>query len=158
MTPKRSVLPPLLALLASCSPAPPMLVEGDACDACRMVISDVRFGGQVTLATGRSTSFDAVECLADYLDGTSAAAIQAVRVSDFESGRLIDADSARFIDASPVASPMGRGVIAVSASLPMDTVVARYGRAAVDLATIRRTLRHSGRDAMPQSDAPLPIR
>jgi copper chaperone NosL len=101
-------------LLASCQRAPRPLVAGvDACDYCRMTVSDTRFGGEIQSRTGKISTFDAVECLASFhIAATDRDDVRAAWVSDFESGRLVPVDSAVFLRDGRVNSPMGRSLVA----------------------------------------------
>jgi copper chaperone NosL len=131
----------LLTATLACSSSARPLAEGDPCEFCRMAITDTRFGGQVVLTTGRTRSFDAIECLAGYLDaGTDSARIVRVLVSDFESGELIDATSAVFVRDGTVASPMGRSVIALPGGSPAEAILARYGGTIATWESVRRDL------------------
>jgi len=114
--------------VAACAPAGPRAVRyGDeACGFCRMTITDRRFGGQVSSARGRLEVFDAVECLADYVN-TSVAAPPATEphawVADFQHpGRWIPVDSARFVRLARAGSPMGAGLAALRAGAPAGDI------------------------------------
>lgn len=128
-------------LVLGCGSSPRQLVAGDPCEFCRMAITDTRFGGQVILSTGRTRSFDAVECLAGYLaTGADSARIADVLVSDFESGQLVDAATAVFVRDATVASPMGRSVIALAGGAPAEAILARYGGTIATWADVQRDL------------------
>lgn len=101
-------------LLAACQQAPRPLVAGtDACDYCRMTVSDTRFGGELQTRTGKLHTFDAVECLASfYLDASSRGEVRAAWVTDFETGRFVPVDSAVFVRGGNILSPMGRALAA----------------------------------------------
>ncbi len=132
----------LAALVLGCGSSSRLLVEGDPCEFCRMAITDTRFGGQVVLSTGRTRSFDAIECLAGYLAaGTDSVRIADVLVSDFESGQLVDAATAVFVRDAAVASPMGRSVIALANGAPAEAILARYGGTIATWADVQRDLR-----------------
>jgi copper chaperone NosL len=136
----RSAVAVLCALVA-CRPAPQPLVEGDPCEFCRMAITDTRFGGQVVLTTGRTRSFDAIECLAGYLaSGADSSRIGRVLVSDFETGQLVDAATAVFVRDGTVASPMGRSVLALASGAPAEAILARYGGTIATWDAVQREL------------------
>jgi copper chaperone NosL len=119
----------LLSLsLVGCQRAPRPLVAGtDACDYCRMTVSDTRFGGEIQSETGRIHTFDSLECLASfYVDASARNEIRAAWVTDFESGRFLVADSAVFIVDGRLSSPMGRSLIALAPGTP-DESRAGYG-------------------------------
>ena len=106
----------LLSLAIACQRAPRPLIAGtDACDFCRMTVSDTRFGGEIESKTGRIHTFDSLECLASfYVDASSRGDVRGAWVTDFESGRFLVADSAVFIVNGRVNSPMGRSLIALA--------------------------------------------
>jgi copper chaperone NosL len=109
----RLVLVPALATMVACAKAPRDIVAGtDACDFCRMTISDTRFGGEIETARGRLVVFDAIECLASYhIDATARDDVRRTWVADFLTSRMIPADSAVFVEGA-IGSPMGRSLVA----------------------------------------------
>lgn len=109
-----------LVVALACQRAPRPLVAGtDACEYCRMTVSDVRFGGEIESRTGRIHTFDAVECLASfYLDANERGEVRSVWATDFESGRFVPVDSAIFIYEGRVKSPMGRSLVALAPETP----------------------------------------
>lgn len=118
----RDVILVLGLALSACAPAGPRAVRygADACGYCRMTITDRRFGAQVVTARGKLDAFDAVECLADYVnatpDGTAPAAQPRAWVADFQRpGAWIRIDSARFVRLARAGSPMGGGLAALRA-------------------------------------------
>src|SRR5688572_11735592 len=114
----RLVLAMSLALSVSCFRGPGALVVGeDACDYCRMTITDPRYGGQVVTSRGRVLSFDAVECLASYVAEGEPSEIRSIHVSDYGSGRMIRADEAVFVRGK-LQSSMGQGFVALAAPDP----------------------------------------
>jgi copper chaperone NosL len=127
----RAVSAPVLLLslaLVACQHAPRPLIAGtDACDFCRMTVSDTRFGGEIESKTGRIHTFDSLECLASfYVDASSRSDVRGAWVTDFESGRFLVADSAVFIVDGRVSSPMGRSLIALASNTP-DELRNGYG-------------------------------
>lgn len=118
-----------LTALAACQRGPRPLVAGtDACEFCRMTVSDVRFGAEIVSWTGRVHTFDAVECLASYyLDAEARDDVRGVYVADFETGRLLPADSALFLSGGTLRSPMGRALAAFAPATGEAAIVQRYG-------------------------------
>lgn len=110
----RRALALVLVSSLGCQRVPRPLEAGvDACEFCRMTISDVRFGGEIQSRAGRLHAFDSAECLASYyLDAESRNDVRAAWVSDFDSGRLVPVDSAVFLEDSRISSPMGRRLVA----------------------------------------------
>lgn len=106
-------------LLLACKPtARALAVNVDACEICRMVISDARYGGEVVLNTGRVRTFDSIECLASYVNVQSDSTfIREILVSDFDRAELMPLDRASF-STDGRGSPMGMGFVARSAGTP----------------------------------------
>ena len=121
----------LIALLCATAcqrGARPLVAGTDACDFCRMTISDVRFGAELMSRTGRIHTFDAIECPASfYLDAEARDDVGGVWVADFESGRLITADSAVFLQGGSLRSPMGRSLVAFAPGSDAQALVRQYG-------------------------------
>ncbi|MGH7695166.1 MAG: nitrous oxide reductase family maturation protein NosD [Gemmatimonadaceae bacterium] len=117
-----------LIALPACNNAPRALVAGrDACDYCRMGVSDVRFGGELQVQSGRIYTFDSIECLASfYLDAADRDDVRGVWVADYSTSKLVTVDSALFVQAEDVHSPMGRSLIALASSVG-PAQMARYG-------------------------------
>ena len=141
MKASRTVL--MMALLVTaCERAPRPLVAGvDACDFCRMTVSDTRFGGEIQSRTGRLHTFDAVECLASFhLDAADRGEVKAAWVSDFETGRLVPVDSAVFLQDSRLKSPMGRNLVAFAPEHAFR-LTSSYGGRAITWDDVRVLLR-----------------
>lgn len=100
--------------LACGAPGPRPLVQSqDACDYCKMTISDARFGGEVVMKTGKIHTFDAAECLASWVARADATTIAGVYVIDIQHpGTLVPAESAGYLKGAMVPSPMGRAISA----------------------------------------------
>ena len=111
----------------SADPAPIAYGRAD-CDVCRMRISDERYGGELVTHTGKVHQFDSIECLANYaVTPTAQRDARSVWVSDYEHpGHLMMASSARFIRRGGPGSPMGAGLLAVSASTDVATLTQRF--------------------------------
>lgn len=111
----RTLLPAAAWLLGACAPGPRPIAYGrEACDYCRMVISDPRYGAELVTRKGKVHTFDSIECLAAYyLQARAAGTVHSVWVSDFaRPGTLLAAADARFVRAGGPGSPMGMGLTA----------------------------------------------
>ena len=95
-----------VAPLVGCRPGTPSIAfDADSCEACRMTISDRRFGAAARTEAGRIVRFDSIECLASWLNGASTPP-QAVWVVDaMVPATLIALDDAVIHQAS-IATPM----------------------------------------------------
>jgi copper chaperone NosL len=120
-----------LLALGGCRPdrgPRPLRVGEDSCDYCRMAISDVRFGAQVRMTTGRVVTFDAVECLAGYIHAAGdSTRFAGVWVADYLGAGMVGADSAHFVSGGTLHSPMGRQLTSFAPGIDADTLSARYG-------------------------------
>ncbi|WP_179862361.1 nitrous oxide reductase accessory protein NosL [Longibacter salinarum] len=119
----------LTALLLGCSPEPePIRYGNDACSFCRMTIADARYGAELVTTTGKTYTFDSVECLAGFVNentGPNKVDIHSLWVSDYKRpGTLINVDDAFFIQGGTLRSPMAMNVAAFSASASSPQTVA----------------------------------
>lgn len=117
------LLAALLPLPACADGAPSIAFDLDACEHCRMTISDRRYAAAAATATGRTVRFDSLECLAAWLNAAEAPA-RTVWVTDaMAPGALVAIGAVRFLRGEPGSSPMGAGYIAVGtqhAATPWD--------------------------------------
>lgn len=132
----------LSLVLVSCQRAPRPLIAGtDACDFCRMTVSDTRFGAEIESKTGRIHTFDSLECLASfYVDASARGDVRGAWVTDFASGKFLPADSAVYIVDGRVSSPMGRSLIALAPGTP-DKERGTYGGRVISWAELLDLMR-----------------
>lgn len=141
--------------LAACSSGGPVPIalDRDACDFCRMQISDSRFGGEAITRTGKVLKFDSIECLASYYTGLAdRASVRSIWVIDYQRpGTLIPALDARYVHHSGPGSPMGRGLLATAADADVHALAERLGGAALAwsdvLTLVERDTPHAGSDS-----------
>ena len=104
-------LPLLLTLfiVLSCSPEPfPIEYGEDQCAACKMIISDSRFGCELVTTKGKVYKYDAIECLVPEVIKNGTDHYSFILVSDYKNpGKLIDVKEAAFKIDPGVPSPMG---------------------------------------------------
>lgn len=101
-------------LLGACAAGPQPVHWGvEECAHCRMVIADERFAGQVVDRRGNMFKFDAIECMAAFLnDGSIAAAdVAGAWIADGPDA-WVPAEAATFLHSAGIRSPMGGGFTA----------------------------------------------
>jgi len=100
-----------LIFLASCNVSErPIAYGSDECDYCKMTIMDHRYGSELVTSKGKIYTFDAAECLIDFLYQNEEFAIAAnhLLVTPYtHPDRLVDARSATFLVNRNMPSPMG---------------------------------------------------
>lgn len=101
-----------LALMISCTQKPEPIAYGrDACDHCKMMIMDQRYGAEIVTKKGKIIKFDAAECMVDFIkssDGKIDIASDKFLTTDYaHPGTLIEADKSFFLIDRAYQSPMG---------------------------------------------------
>jgi len=107
----------LVVLLAGCAgsaPAPVAIdTRHDACDGCRMAISDVHFAAQIVARSEEPLRFDDIGCMRDWLEGHGNGPRGAVAwVADHGSGAWVRAADAVYTQVEGRRTPMGSGLLA----------------------------------------------
>lgn len=150
----RPLLPGLLTALAACAalatgckrapawpPDPtPVVLGEDTCDACKMIISDIRFGAELQPRQGEAEQFDDLGCLVARHRGETLD-LQGVFVRAFPTGAWIRGDRVWVLSAGDVRSPMGYGLAGFADEPSARTEAARHPGSSV--ASLEQTL--SGR-------------
>ena len=73
----------VLAATVACAAGPHVIRVGiDICNECRMLVSDARFGAQVITKTGKTLTFDSIECMNKYVAGIPARDVRETWVVD----------------------------------------------------------------------------
>lgn len=131
------------ALLSACAAdSVPIRYGTDTCAHCRMVIADPRFGAELVSAKGKAHTFDAIECLAAYLDDHPADGGTVLWVTDYEHPpRFLHAQTAVFLHSAQVRSPMGANLAAFHPGSNRTALVRRYGGEALAWREVRRLVR-----------------
>lgn len=141
----------VLGLLAGCEVGPQPIRYGEDIGAhCRMTISDARFGGQLVTTTGKALSFDAIECLSNYIAENREAydAAHSVWVTPFDApGTLIPAQEAFFLQSPAIGSPMGGGLAAYVDATVLEQDQLRLGGTALDWSGVLDTAGGTGSHA-----------
>jgi copper chaperone NosL len=113
-----------VAVLVGCLPSnsnrPPTVRFGEeACDSCRMIISDERFAAALVTATGDALKFDDIGCLVEHEAGQFRPDVT-YWVRDSRSGEWLNAREATFVHSPGISSPMGFGLAARPSGQQVD--------------------------------------
>ncbi len=107
-----------MSLVASCNVSErPISYGTDDCDYCKMIIMDHRYGSELVTQKGKVYTFDAAECLIDFLYDHEevSATVKYLLVTPYtQPDHLIDATSATFLVSREMPSPMGAYLTAFS--------------------------------------------
>ncbi len=114
-----------LVLIAGCTPEPAEIRYGeDSCVHCMMTVSDERYGTELVTGTGKTLTFDSIECLAAYTDANPKLDVHSLWVTAFDDpGKLIPLDSATFLRSENLRSPMGMNLTAFSPAMTPDAAI-----------------------------------
>lgn len=101
----------IILALASCKISERPIVYGtDDCAYCKMIIMDHRYGSELVTGKGKVLTFDAAECLIEYLlhNEEIASTAHALLVTPYTNpNSLIDARTASYLVSGKLPSPMG---------------------------------------------------
>lgn len=104
------------SVLTSCEPAPEAIDWGKTeCAHCKMNIADKRFAAELLTTKGKAYKFDAIECMAGFLnDGTVAKAdVHSLWVMDYDNaGTFLNAQKSFFLQSPKFHSPMSLNIAA----------------------------------------------
>ncbi len=107
----RNCLLLLILFLSSCRVSERPIEYGvDDCDYCKMIIMDQRYGSELVTEKGKVYTFDAAECLIEYLQYNAdiADAAMFLLVTPYtDPNHLIDARTATYLVSEQMPSPMG---------------------------------------------------
>lgn len=111
--------------------AQPINYGSDGCDFCRMTIVDKAHVAQLVTPKGKNFKFDAIECMAHYLNGQEKDQnYHLMLVADLSNlGETIDAKSAVYIISNKIPSPMGAFLSAVKTESEAEKIIAENGGA-----------------------------
>ncbi len=104
--------------LSSCtsSGSVPIKYNTDACDFCKMTISESRYATELITTKGRAYKFDDLSCMLHYMKENADVKNKSYYVGDFlQQNILIEATSAFFVKHDSFRSPMGGNTVAFAA-------------------------------------------
>jgi len=121
----------ILFILCSCTPKErPVAYGTDECAYCKMIVMDHRYGAELVTQKGKVSTFDAAECLIEYLyhhEELLQTASFLLVTSYTEPDQLIDAKSATYLVSKNMPSPMGAYLTAFSSGKAADEFLAEKG-------------------------------
>lgn len=108
-----------IVTLISCGSKEPVPIKlnVDACEFCKMTISNGKFGAELITKKGRNYKFDDVACMIQFAKSNTVVPYDAFYVNDYlKDNTLIPAETAHFINGEKISSPM-RGNFAAFSSV-----------------------------------------
>ena len=116
----------MVLIMSSCSAQPEPLKMGvDACDFCKMTLTDTKFGAEMMTKKGRITRFDDIHCIKGYMamGNFTTTDLKSIWLVDYANpGKLIEAEKAVLLKSGTLRSPMGGNVAAFSSSAELEAV------------------------------------
>ena len=141
------VLASVLLLAAACDRGPQDIRIGQQeCDHCRMMISQEQFAAQLITQQGRQYAFDAIECMAAYVDGSAGRELEihSLWVPDFQGpGNWISAESAWYLQSDGLRSPMALNFSAYTDESSARRQQAEFGGQVIRWMKVRDIVRES---------------
>ncbi|MBL0136621.1 MAG: nitrous oxide reductase accessory protein NosL [Chitinophagaceae bacterium] len=121
--------------LNSCSTAPqPFKLGVDACDYCKMTITDNRFGGEIITEKGKLYKFDDAHCMLSFeKERKSSEKTKDTYLVDYSgNGNLIILTNASLIKSELLKSPMGANIAAFSNLDSMEKIKKQLNAEAIN--------------------------
>ncbi len=143
----------LAGLLSACDNGKPESIQlhKDACDFCKMSISDARFMTEVITRKGRVYKFDDLHCMLGQVPGLGAENIKKYYVGNYEKENdFLEAETAWYVSHPDLKSPMGGNVAAFA------TKEAALARASALQASVEDWSSVTGKAAATQHDHHAP--
>ena len=114
----------VLLLVTSCAPEPKPISYGtDDCTYCKMTIADNRYGAEFVTDKGKVYKFDAIECMADYVNKNETLLHSYLLVNTFDKPNdLISTKDCIFLISNELPSPMGAYLTAFSDKMEADNM------------------------------------
>ena len=119
----------ILLVSVSCvtKEAEPIKLNSDACEFCKMKISDGKFGAELITNKGRIYKFDDMHCMISYDKENLTTNIQSFYIHDFSQNNiLIPAETAFYVKGGEINSPMRGNIIAVKTEEEVKKIASKY--------------------------------
>ena len=106
----------IAACLSSCQSGPQAIEYGtDMCAFCKMTVVDPQHAAEIVTDKGRVYTFDAIECMANYVHQEEELIPAHLLVNDYEKpGVLLEAATCHYLISEQIPSPMGANLSAFS--------------------------------------------
>jgi copper chaperone NosL len=116
-------------IMASCAKSPePIICGSDACENCKMTISDPKFGAELITGKGKIYKFDSIECLAAYSVAIKAEEIHSGWVTNYlQPENFININNTLFLVSENLKSPMGLNISAFSEQAGIEKTKEEFG-------------------------------
>ncbi|HRP52226.1 MAG TPA: nitrous oxide reductase accessory protein NosL [Fluviicola sp.] len=121
------LLLPLLLFSCGSNGPEPISLNKDACDNCKMSISDGKFGAEFVTKKGRFYKFDDLRCMFDYFESIPKSEVANFYIHDYSSSnQLIDATKAFYFYNEELKSPMGGNIAAFATEESAKKFASKY--------------------------------
>jgi copper chaperone NosL len=142
--PKLAIFSIIVLFLVSCNTSPEPFQPGkDNCYACKMAISDTRFGAELITKKGKIYKFDDLHCLAGFLGSKAAEEkdiAQTLTINFDKPNSFLDVEKAVYLIGEGVKSPMGSNAAGFASKEDALRVGETMKGETVDWATLRNRL------------------
>ena len=129
----------IIFILSSCGSNGPqvILINKDACEFCKMTITDGRFMAQLLTKKGRVYKFDDLSCMLSYSNALNKTSIENFYVANYEKqNELMEAAKAWYVADSSFKSPMGGNTAAFASKESAVLQAAKYKANSIDWNTL----------------------
>lgn len=132
----------LMIIIPGCSPEiEPINYGKDACEYCKMNITDNKFAAEIVSVKSKVYKFDSIECLFafEYEKMIDKNEVHSEWVCDFSSaGKFIEIKKAFYLQNDDLRSPMGLNVICVGTKENLDEFKKSNGGTVLSFSELKR--------------------
>lgn len=125
----------MMVVLSSCGANGPVAINynKDACDFCKMSISESHFASELITKKGRAYKFDDMSCMLEYINNIKKSDIQTYYVGSYQKDNLlIDASKAWYVKHEELRSPMGGNIAAFETKEEASDYAGKNGATVID--------------------------
>ncbi len=115
------------------------------CDFCKMTIVDQQHAAEAVTSKGKVFKFDAIECLANFMEQQSKTGYSFLLVNDYHAPKeLIDAKTSYYLISKNLPSPMGAFLTAFNSKAAAEEMQKAKGGEVFDWGNLQVYLRENG--------------